>query len=207
MDAMRRLTRQIIDDERGLSTLERFGLFAAILAILVFSLTFVGGLSAASLPKGIIAALLGILAATVGLEIETGLPRLLKEVLPVGMTGLVIAAYFSAIMSTADSCLLASVGNFINDIYQKYINKGADAKRQVLIGRLATAVIAIFACLIAPLPGRFEGVFNYIQEIWGFISPGIVAAFLVGLLLPTPPRLARRPCSTFTPTGAPPAGC
>jgi hypothetical protein len=33
---MRRLTRQIIDDERGLSTLERFGLFAAILAILVF---------------------------------------------------------------------------------------------------------------------------------------------------------------------------
>lgn len=47
-----------------------------IFAILVFSLTFVGGLSAASLPKGIIAALLGILAATVGLEIETGLPRL-----------------------------------------------------------------------------------------------------------------------------------
>lgn len=47
-----------------------------ILMILIFSLTFVGGLSAASLPKGIIAALLGILAATVGLEIETGLPRL-----------------------------------------------------------------------------------------------------------------------------------
>ncbi|MCZ4291623.1 tripartite tricarboxylate transporter permease [Hoeflea alexandrii] len=47
-----------------------------ILAILLFSLTFVGGLSAKSLPKGIIAALLGILLATVGLEIESGLPRM-----------------------------------------------------------------------------------------------------------------------------------
>lgn len=47
-----------------------------IFAILLFSLTFVGGLSAESLPKGIAAALLGILVATVGLEIESGMPRL-----------------------------------------------------------------------------------------------------------------------------------
>lgn len=47
-----------------------------IFAILLFSLTFVAGLAAESLPKGIIAALLGILLATVGLEIESGLPRM-----------------------------------------------------------------------------------------------------------------------------------
>ena len=40
------------------------------------------------------------------------------------------------------------------------------------------------------MPGKFEGVFNYIQEIWGFISPGIVAAFLGGLALKRAPTLA-----------------
>ena len=38
---------------------------------------------------------------------EMGLPLLIKTVLPVGLTGVVVAAYFSAIMSTADSCLMA----------------------------------------------------------------------------------------------------
>lgn len=47
-----------------------------ICTVLIFSLTFVAGLSAQSLPKGLVAALLGLLAATVGLEIESGLPRL-----------------------------------------------------------------------------------------------------------------------------------
>ena len=47
-----------------------------ICAVLLFSLTFVAGLSAQSLAKGLVAACLGLLAATVGLEIESGLPRL-----------------------------------------------------------------------------------------------------------------------------------
>ena len=45
-------------------------------AILVFSLTFIGGLSGKSLIKGLIAAAFGILAATVGLETESFIPRL-----------------------------------------------------------------------------------------------------------------------------------
>ena len=38
--------------------------------------------------------------------------------------------------------------------------------------------------------GQFKGVFTYIQEIWGFISPGIVAAFVVGLVVKKAPPLA-----------------
>jgi Na+/proline symporter len=46
---------------------------------------------------------------------ELGLPLLLRTALPVGVTGVILAAYFSAIMSTADSCLMAASGNFISD--------------------------------------------------------------------------------------------
>ena len=53
-------------------------------------------------------------------------------------------------------------------------------------------MIVLVACLWAPVISGFEGVFNYIQEIWGFISPGIVAAFLVGLVLKRAPAIAAK---------------
>ena len=47
---------------------------------------------------------------------EIGLPLLLTHIFPVGLMGLLMSSYFSAIMSTADSCLMAASGNFITDI-------------------------------------------------------------------------------------------
>ncbi len=121
---------------------------------------------------------------------EIAYPYLITQIMPAALRGVMLAALAGAVMSTFNSGINSASTIFTIDIYKKYISPEATAKRQVLIGRIATGVIAVFACLIAPLPGSFEGVFNYIQEIWGFISPGIVAAFLVGLLLPKAPRYA-----------------
>ena len=41
--------------------------------------------------------------------------------------------------------------------------------------------------LWAPFISRFEGVFTYIQTVWGFITPGIVAAFLFGMVVKKAP--------------------
>ncbi|HPI72099.1 MAG TPA: hypothetical protein PK843_05925 [bacterium] len=39
---------------------------------------------------------------------------------------------------------------------------------------------------------HFQGVFMYIQELWGFIAPGILASFVIGLLNKrTPPAAAK----------------
>jgi len=123
---------------------------------------------------------------------EIAYPYLITQIMPPFLRGVMLAALAGAVMSTFNSGINSASTIFTIDIYRKYIRPKADARRQVLVGRIATGVIAIFACLIAPLPGRFEGVFNYIQEIWGFISPGIVAAFLMGLLLPRAPAIAGR---------------
>ena len=51
-------------------------------------------------------------------------------------------------------------------------------------------VFVVIGCLIAPQLGaeRFKGIFNFIQEFQGFISPGILAAFVFGLTIAkTPP--------------------
>ena len=134
-----------------------------------------------------------LLAQTNGDEAKAGeiaYPYLIATIMPPYLRGVMLAALAGAVMSTFNSGINSASTIFTLDIYQKYINPEADAKRQVYVGRVATALIALFACLIAPLPGSFEGVFNYIQEIWGFISPGIVAAFLVGLVLKRAPTAA-----------------
>lgn len=51
-------------------------------------------------------------------------------------------------------------------------------------------MLVVLACLMAPLPGHFQGVFTYIQMIWGFISPGVVAVFLFGVVVRRAPTAA-----------------
>jgi len=121
---------------------------------------------------------------------EQAYPHMIAAIMPPLLRGVMLAALAGAVMSTFNSGINSASTIFTIDIYSKYINKHAAARRQVTVGRWATAIIAIFACLIAPLPGKFEGVFNYIQEIWGFISPAILAAFLFGLIVKRAPAVA-----------------
>lgn len=118
---------------------------------------------------------------------EMAYPFLIATIMPPMLRGIMLAALAGAVMSTFNSGINSASTIFTIDIYSKHINPGADTRKQLSVGRIATAVIAILACLMAPLPGSFQGVFSYIQEIWGFISPGIVAAFLVGLVLKRAP--------------------
>ncbi|MHC4221391.1 MAG: solute:sodium symporter family transporter [Planctomycetota bacterium] len=118
-------------------------------------------------------------------------PYMISQILPPQLRGIMFAALCGAVMSTFNSGLNSASTIFTIDLYSKYINKTASQHKQVTIGRIATAVIVVIACLWAPVISSFEGVFRYIQEIWGFITPGIVAAFLVGMAVKkTPPAAA-----------------
>jgi SSS family solute:Na+ symporter len=76
------------------------------------------------------------------------------------------------------------------DIYKRHWRPDADAQQIVKVGRWATAIFVVTGCLLAPFPGRFEGVYAYMQLIWGFISPPITAVFVFGLLVPRAPLAA-----------------
>jgi SSS family solute:Na+ symporter len=82
------------------------------------------------------------------MDAEMGLPVLLRTVLPAGLMGLMLSAYFSAIMSTADSCLMAASGNLVTDIIGKFADlKGEN--RVLRLSQIATFVIGALALLIA----------------------------------------------------------
>jgi solute:Na+ symporter, SSS family len=101
---------------------------------------------------------------------ELALPQLLKYSLPVGISGVVVAAYFSAIMSTADSCLIASSGNFVNDIIEKYFMKDASDKKVIRVSQFVTLIIGVVTLLIAAM---FQNVLEIILHAYAFMVAGL----------------------------------
>jgi SSS family solute:Na+ symporter len=68
----------------------------------------------------------------------------------------------------------------------------APQKQLVLMGRVLTLVFVAIGCLMAPQLANpaFKGVFNFIQNFQGYIWPGVVAAFVVGMLLKRAPKIS-----------------
>ena len=119
-------------------------------------------------------------------------PLLLKNLLPTGILGLMFAAMFGAIMSSLDSMLNSASTIFTMDIYKRHLKKDASPKSIVLIGRIMTAIFVVIGCAVACFLDnpKFGGIFNYIQEFQGYISPGILAAFAFGMIFRKAPPLA-----------------
>ncbi len=105
-----------------------------------------------------------------GAEAEMGLPLLIKNVLPLGVTGIVIASYFSAIMSTADSCLMASSGNIVNDIIHKHFIPQASKNSLIRLSQITTLIIGLLAVIIAI---HFKTVLDAILYAYAFMVSGL----------------------------------
>jgi len=122
---------------------------------------------------------------------DTAFGLLIGKLLPAGkgLQGFVLAAILGAVVSSLASMLNSASTIFTMDLYRKYIGPEAPQRTLVLIGRICVVVFVIIGCLIAPLLGhpRFGGIFKYIQEFQGFISPGILAVFVFGLLVKRAP--------------------
>jgi len=104
-------------------------------------------------------------------ESEMALPMLIKSVLPMGVTGIVIASYFSAIMSTADSCLMASSGNFVNDLIERRFPQiRNNPKTSMRLSMIMTLIIGVSAVVIA---AQFTTVLDAILYAYGFMVSGL----------------------------------
>ena len=110
-------------------------------------------------------------------------PWLIRNFTPTGIKGLSFAALTAAIISSLASMFNSTSTLFTMDIYKKYINKNASDKQLVNTGRIV-AVSALVIALVAvkPLLGGLDQAFQYIQEYSGFIYPGIITVFGLGLL-------------------------
>jgi SSS family solute:Na+ symporter len=111
-------------------------------------------------------------------ESEMALPMLIRTALPPVVTGLIIASYFSAIMSTADSCLMASSGNLVNDVLGRHLLRRPSEASMMRLSRLATLAIGVVAIVIA---SNFEKVLDAILFAYAFMVSGLFVPTLGAL--------------------------
>ncbi len=123
----------------------------------------------------------GFIGANGAIMNDNATPWLIKNFIPSGLKGLILAALAAAIVSSLASMLNSTSTIFTMDIYKAFLNKKASDKQMVKVGRLTGLLALIIAMLIAPQLGTLGQVFQFIQEYTGVVSPGILAVFLMGL--------------------------
>ncbi|MDY0961026.1 sodium:solute symporter family transporter [Massilia sp. CFBP9026] len=153
-------------------------LFAAFLKLLMPIIVVLPGIAAYALDRS---GTLGDAMRPNGeLNPDRAYPTLLA-LLPAGIKGLAFAALTAAVVASLAGKANSIATIFTLDIYNKHFNREASEQKMVWIGRVSVVASMAIAVLLAPLMGiDKKGGFQYIQEYTGFVSPGILAMFLLG---------------------------
>ena len=126
----------------------------------------------------------------VGFDYDAAFPTLLRNLMSPGITWFVLAALFGAVVSSLASMLNSASTIFTMDIYHK-LAPSSSPDKLVSVGKVGVLVCVAIALALAPFLGSpiFGGIFNFIQEFQGFISPGVLCVFLFGFFVPKCPRV------------------
>ncbi len=119
-----------------------------------------------------------------GLLGDSVFATMVQSLLPVGLRGLVVAGLLSALMSSLASLFNSCATLFTVDIYEK-LKPGQNDQKLVQVGRIATAVVVGCGLVWIPIMKKISegntGLYDYLQNVQGFLAPPITAVFLLGL--------------------------
>ncbi len=87
---------------------------------------------------------------------------LIRDLLPSGLLGLLLAAFLAAYMSTIASQTVWGTSYIVNDFYKPFLNKNATEKQYVKVSRITTFILMIFAIIITTQ-------FDKISDAWKFV--------------------------------------
>jgi len=152
--------------------------FAAALKLIMPLIIVLPGIAAVMLAMPEI----GVLdKATLDGKTDATYPSLMG-IMPSGLRGLIFAALIAAIVSSLASMVNSISTIFTMDIYKPMIKPEQNEKHYVGIGRIVAVLAMIIAVIAArPFLGGFESAFQTVQDYTGFIAPGVVAVFLLGM--------------------------
>ena len=126
----------------------------------------------------------GITVFALGVKLgksDEAYPWLIRNIIPVGATGLSFAAITAAAVSAISSIVNSASTVFTVDIYKGFINKNATEKQMVRMGMIVAFIALIISTTIAPNLRTLDQAYQYIQEYTGFIYPGEFLVFFCGL--------------------------
>jgi SSS family solute:Na+ symporter len=113
---------------------------------------------------------------------DAAFSTMVKELLPMGFTGIVIGGILAALMSSLASLFNSSAMLFTIDFYQKY-RPNEKERHYVIVGRIATVVIVLLGIAWIPvMKGLGKVLYEYLQDVQSLLAPGIAAVFLLGVV-------------------------
>jgi SSS family solute:Na+ symporter len=107
-------------------------------------------------------------------------PMMVKNVLPTGVRGIVVAGLLSALMSSLAGVFNACSTLFTMDLYAKY-RPGASESQLVKIGRIATIIMVLIGLAWIPVIQGSRGLYDYLQSVQGYLAPPIFVVFFLGI--------------------------
>ncbi len=114
-----------------------------------------------------------------GIQTDNALPTIVKELLPVGVTGLAVAALLAVIMSTASSFLNATTVSFMRDIYPFFRRRKISDKQELFMGRVLTVAVGVASLIFAINVPSIIAALEYSYYLW---APTIVCPLVMGIM-------------------------
>lgn len=168
---------------KSLAEAKKGMIFAAFLKILIPFIVCIPGVCAFYIMNSPECADLRLSLAGSIERSDDAYPFLIRNFTPVFVKGLSFAALAAAVISSLASMFNSTSTIFTMDIYKQFFNKNASEKKLVTVGRLTSVSALILAVLaVYPIMGGADQAFQVIQEYSGFVYPGIVVIFGLGLL-------------------------
>ena len=101
----------------------------------------------------------------------------LLTILPVGLYGLVLAGFFAAVMSSADTVLLITSMTLVHDIYKKGMNRTMDDEETLKMSRKVTSILGVMALIVAIIVSDIVHLAIQAISFYVVLTPAIIFGF------------------------------
>jgi SSS family solute:Na+ symporter len=161
-------------------------IFAAFLKLLPVFIFIIPGMIALALAKtgqgGGLNALVDASGHVIPAQAQAAFPLMVRDVLPTGIRGIVVAGLLAALMSSLAGVFNACSTLFTIDFYSKF-KPGATQAQLVWIGRVATGVMVLIGLAWIPVIQGAKGLYDYLQGVQGYLGPPIFTVFFLGVFM------------------------
>ena len=162
----------------------RGAIFASFLKLFPVYLFIIPGMICYALAKSGKVPALGVMVDAHGqpiaLAAQSAFPMMVQYLLPPGLRGLVVAGLLSALMGSLAGVFNACSTLFTVDLYEK-IWPGRSQHQIVRVGRMATAAMILVAIAWIPVIKGAHGLYDYLQQVQGYLAPPIFVVFFFGV--------------------------
>jgi SSS family solute:Na+ symporter len=109
-------------------------------------------------------------------------PRLIRELLPGGLRGMLYAAFLAALMSSVDSYTNSAATIFCRDVYGRFIARDREDRHYLRVGRVVSLATIAAGVAMVPLVARYRTIYDAFQSYLSLFQGPTLALLLCGLL-------------------------